>query len=245
MALEAPCHGLGERAEVVLAATVLDAEAAVLGALGGAVLEHDHRRDRVRVLEVRDVEALDADRQRLEVERLAQLLEPFDAARARALRAQHVVTHSQLGVAERHRDDAALVAALGHTQLDRRAPALGQELRHEIVVGDLSTRRDFSDVRDVVRAYRLLAEKGISGEVYNIASGVDVGLFDIAQRLVAAIAPHVRLVTDESLLRPVEVPVSLGSYEKLRRATNWRPTISLDTSLNDVIIEMRRRRGDS
>ena len=115
----------------------------------------------------------------------------------------------------------------------------------EIVVGDLSTRRDFSDVRDVVRAYRLLVELGVSGEVYNIASGVDVGLFDIAQRLVEAIAPHVRLVTDESLIRPVEVPVSCGSYEKLQRATKWRPTISLDTSLRDVIDEMRERRGDS
>jgi GDP-4-dehydro-6-deoxy-D-mannose reductase len=115
----------------------------------------------------------------------------------------------------------------------------------EILVGDLSTRRDFSDVRDVVRAYRLLAEKGVSGEVYNIASGVDVGLFDMAQRLVAAIAPHVTLVTDESLLRPVDIPVSKGSYEKLRRATKWRPSIALDTSLRDVIDEMRRRRGDS
>jgi GDP-4-dehydro-6-deoxy-D-mannose reductase len=115
----------------------------------------------------------------------------------------------------------------------------------EIVVGDLSTRRDFSDVRDVVRAYRLLVELGGSGEVYNIASGVDVGLFDIAQRLVAAIAPNVHLVTDESLLRPVEVPVSCGSYEKLRRATKWRPSITLDASLNDVIDEMRARRGES
>jgi GDP-4-dehydro-6-deoxy-D-mannose reductase len=115
----------------------------------------------------------------------------------------------------------------------------------EIVVGDLSTRRDFSDVRDVVRAYRLLIEHGVSGEVYHIASGVDVGLFDIAQRLVEAVAPHVRLVTDESLIRPVEVPVSCGSYEKLRRATKWRPSISLDTSLRDVIDEMRARRGDS
>jgi GDP-4-dehydro-6-deoxy-D-mannose reductase len=115
----------------------------------------------------------------------------------------------------------------------------------EIVVGDLSTRRDFSDVRDVVRAYRSLVEHGVSGEVYNIASGVDVALFDIAQRLVAAIAPRVRLRTDESLIRPVEVPVSCGSYAKLRRATKWRPTISLDTSLRDVIDEMRHRRGDS
>jgi GDP-4-dehydro-6-deoxy-D-mannose reductase len=115
----------------------------------------------------------------------------------------------------------------------------------EIVVGDLSTRRDFSDVRDVVRAYRLLVERGVSGEVYNIASGTDVGLSDIAQRLVAAIAPHVRLVTDESLIRPVEVPVSRGSYEKIRRATKWRPTIALDTSLRDVIDEMRVRRGET
>lgn len=115
----------------------------------------------------------------------------------------------------------------------------------EIVVGDLSTRRDFSDVRDVVRAYRLLAENGVAGEVYNIASGTDVELFDIAQRLVDAIAPSVRLRTDESLIRPVEVPVSRGSYEKLHRATAWRPTIGLDESLRDVIEEMRRRRDDS
>ena len=115
----------------------------------------------------------------------------------------------------------------------------------EIVVGDLSTRRDFSDVRDVVRAYRLLIKSGVGGEVYNIASGIDVSLFDIAQRLIAAIAPHMRLVTDESLIRPVEVPVSCGSYDKLLRATKWRPTITLDESLNDVIDEMRRRRGES
>jgi GDP-4-dehydro-6-deoxy-D-mannose reductase len=114
----------------------------------------------------------------------------------------------------------------------------------EIVVGDLSTRRDFSDVRDVVRAYRLLVEHGKSGEVYNIASGVDVGLFDIAQRLVAAIAPEVRLRTDESLIRPVEVPVSCGSYLKLKRATKWRASIALDTSLRDVIEEMRHRRAE-
>ncbi len=115
----------------------------------------------------------------------------------------------------------------------------------EIVVGDLSTRRDFSDVRDVVRAYRLLVDSGVGGEVYNIASGTDVGLSDIAQRLVTAIAPHVRLVTDESLLRPVEVPVSRGSYDKLRKATKWRPTISLDASLRDVIDDMRRRRAEA
>lgn len=115
----------------------------------------------------------------------------------------------------------------------------------EILVGDLSTRRDFSDVRDVVRAYRLLVEHGVSGEVYNIASGIDVELFDIAQRLVADVAPLVRLRTDESLIRPVEVPVSCGSYAKLTRATKWRQAFTLDVSLRDVIEEMRHRRAES
>jgi GDP-4-dehydro-6-deoxy-D-mannose reductase len=112
-----------------------------------------------------------------------------------------------------------------------------------IAVGDLSTRRDFSDVRDVVRAYRILSGRGVSGEVYNIASGRDVQLSDIAAQLVAEIAPDVRLVTDTSLLRPVEVPVSRGSYDKLNRRTKWEPTLSLDTSLHDVIEEMRTRRS--
>jgi GDP-4-dehydro-6-deoxy-D-mannose reductase len=114
-----------------------------------------------------------------------------------------------------------------------------------IAVGDLSTRRDFSDVRDVVRAYRILSGRGVSGEVYNIASGRDVQLSEIAAQLVAEIAPDVRLVTDESLLRPVEVPVSRGSYEKLHRRTKWEPTLTLDTSLHDVIEEMRTRRTQS
>ena len=92
--------------------------------------------------------------QRLEVERLAQLLEPLDAARARALRAQHVVAHAQLGVAQRHRDHAPLVAALGDAQLDRGAPPLGQEAGDQVGVCDLGPvhadeRRD-ADLRVVV-----------------------------------------------------------------------------------------------
>ncbi|MGC2174042.1 MAG: GDP-mannose 4,6-dehydratase [Acidimicrobiales bacterium] len=115
----------------------------------------------------------------------------------------------------------------------------------EIPVGDLSTRRDFSDVRDVVRAYRLLAEFGASGEVYNVASGHDVALSDIAKRLVEQIAPDVGLVVDPELLRPNDVPVFRGSYEKLNVATGWSPLITLDTSLADVVadlVEQRRLR---
>ena len=112
----------------------------------------------------------------------------------------------------------------------------------EIAVGDLTVRRDFSDVRDVVRAYRLLDEYGVSGEVYNVASGHDVALHDIARQLVDELAPGVRLTGDPALLRPVEVPVSRGSFEKLHEVSGWEPTTALATSLRDVIDEMRQRR---
>lgn len=107
-----------------------------------------------------------------------------------------------------------------------------------VAVGDLSARRDFCDVRDVVRAYRLLVAFGAAGEVYNVASGHDVAINDIAQWLVARIAPEVRLSVSEALLRPVEIPVSRGSFAKLQRATGWEPRITLATSLEDVVEDL-------
>jgi GDP-4-dehydro-6-deoxy-D-mannose reductase len=112
----------------------------------------------------------------------------------------------------------------------------------EIPVGDLSTRRDFSDVRDVVRAYRLLAEHGASGEVYNVASGHDIALSEIAARLVEQIAPDVTLVVDPELLRPNDVPVFRGSFDKLHGATGWSPRITLDQSLGDIVADLKERR---
>lgn len=112
----------------------------------------------------------------------------------------------------------------------------------EIPVGDLSTRRDFSDVRDVVRAYRLLTLLGVAGETYNVASGHDVALRDIADLLVHQIAPMMKLVVDPTLLRPNEVPVSRGSFEKLNGATGWSPLIPLQVSLGDVVDELIARR---
>jgi len=114
----------------------------------------------------------------------------------------------------------------------------------EIAVGDLSTRRDFTDVRDVVRAYRLLIEKGWSQEIYNVASDHDTALTDIADDLVERIAPDVTLVPDVALIRPVEVPVMRGSYRKLHKATGWEPEIALNTSLDDVISELREQTGE-
>jgi GDP-4-dehydro-6-deoxy-D-mannose reductase len=123
--------------------------------------------------------------------------------------------------------------------------AATQEGRHEVGVGDLSTRRDFSDVRDVVRAYRLLGLHGQSGEIYNVASGHDVAVLDIANQLRDAIAPGVELVVDPALLRPVEIPVTRGSFDKIHETTGWEPEISLSTSLHDVVDDIRRRRAEN
>lgn len=133
---------------------------------------------------------------------------------------------------------AFVVPALASRLLEAR-----EQGAREISVGDLSTRRDFSDVRDVVRAYRLLADGGLSGEAYNIASGKDVALSEIAHWLVERIAPGVRLVVDPALLRPVEVPVFRGSYDKIHEATGWSPLVPLATSLEDVVVALSQQRA--
>ena len=133
-----------------------------------------------------------------------------------------------------------IVPALVERLLEARA-----RQRNEIAVGDLSPRRDFTDVRDVVRAYRLMVQYAKSGEIYNVASGRDLAMSDLASQLVQMIAPGVRLQADPSLFRPVEVPVMRGSFAKLHDTTGWEPLREIDDSLRDVIEECRSRRADS
>jgi GDP-4-dehydro-6-deoxy-D-mannose reductase len=108
-------------------------------------------------------------------------------------------------------------------------------------VGDLSPRRDFTDVRDVVAAYRLLVERGTPGEAYNVCSGVDVAIQDLADRFLAMAERPMRLEVDPERLRPVELPVLRGDNGKLRGATGWAPTIPLDQTLADVLAWWRER----
>jgi GDP-4-dehydro-6-deoxy-D-mannose reductase len=105
----------------------------------------------------------------------------------------------------------------------------------EIPVGSLDAVRDLTDVRDVVRAYRLLAERGEPGEVYNVCSGTGVSVREIADQLLARARQPIRLVTDPELVRPVEVPRLVGSNDRLRKATDWAPDIPLARTLEDVL----------
>ena len=104
-----------------------------------------------------------------------------------------------------------------------------------IPVGNLSARRDFTDVRDVVRAYRLLVESGRPGEVYNVCSGRDVSIREIADGLLQLAGTTLEFEIDPSLVRPVEVPVLRGDPGRLVEATAWKPEVSLEQTLADVL----------
>jgi GDP-4-dehydro-6-deoxy-D-mannose reductase len=108
-----------------------------------------------------------------------------------------------------------------------------------IPVGNLGARRDLTDVRDIVRAYRLLVESGTPGEVYNVCSGRDVAISDVAARLLALAGTELQLIPDRDLMRPVDVPVVRGDPTKLREATGWQPELDLDTTLRDVLDQWR------
>ncbi len=111
----------------------------------------------------------------------------------------------------------------------------------EVSVGDLSPARDFTDVRDVVRAYRLLAEHGVPGEAYNVCSGEAIAIATVFEELVMLSDHPVKAAVDPSLLRPVDVPVLLGDATKLALLTGWSRTIPLETTLKDVLADARSR----
>jgi GDP-4-dehydro-6-deoxy-D-mannose reductase len=107
------------------------------------------------------------------------------------------------------------------------------------MVGNLSARRDFTDVRDVVRAYRLLITSGQPGTVYNVCSGRDVAIREIADGLLELAGATLEFEIDPALVRPVEVPVLRGDPGRLAGATGWKPEIPLEQTLADVLAYWR------
>jgi GDP-4-dehydro-6-deoxy-D-mannose reductase len=128
--------------------------------------------------------------------------------------------------------DAFVVPALA-----RRVARAVRDNAPAITVGARDPVRDFSDVRDVVRAYRLLVEHGEPGEVYNVCRGEGVAIGDLVDRLVAGSGHELRVEVDPALLRPTEVPRLVGDPSKLIRATGWAPERTLDETLGDVLAD--------
>lgn len=110
-----------------------------------------------------------------------------------------------------------------------------------IKVGNLDAKRDYTDVRDIARAYRLLIETGRSGEIYNICSGTAYSGHDILAGLIRVAGINPDIPRNKSKLRPSDTPVIYGTHDKITKDTGWQPGISLETTLADVIADWKSR----
>ena len=102
-------------------------------------------------------------------------------------------------------------------------------------VGNLDARKDFTDVRDVVKAYSLLMEKGVAGEVYNIGSGKSVKIQYILDSLIRLSDKEITYERDDALYRPLDTPDIYCDYEKIKSLTGWEPKIPLEKTLKDTL----------
>jgi len=109
-----------------------------------------------------------------------------------------------------------------------------------VEVGNLDIVRDFTDVRDVVRAYRLLATRGDAGEIYNLGSGRGTRLADALETLRRLARVPIEVHVDPARVRPVDQPLLVADASKLRAATGWEPRFSIEQTLADMLDDWRR-----
>jgi GDP-4-dehydro-6-deoxy-D-mannose reductase len=110
-------------------------------------------------------------------------------------------------------------------------------------VGNLDAARDFTDVRDIVRAYHLAVTQGELGEVYNLASGQAQSVRGLLETLLSYSKTDIRVERDPARYRPVDVPVVYGSSEKFHHRTGWEPQIPFEQTLQDTLEYWRRQVG--
>jgi GDP-4-dehydro-6-deoxy-D-mannose reductase len=108
-----------------------------------------------------------------------------------------------------------------------------------IRTGNLDAQRDITDVRDMARAYIALLRRGVSSTLYNVSSGTTRVMRSVLDALVARARVQVRVETDPALMRPNDTPVVLGDPTRLREATGWRPEVSFDQTLDDLLTYWR------
>lgn len=102
-------------------------------------------------------------------------------------------------------------------------------------VGNLKAERDFTDVRDVVRAYDLLMEKGEKGGSYNVGSGKPISIQSILDMLLSYSKEEITVKQDPARLLPIEIPKVYCDYSKLKNLTGWTPETSIETTLKDTL----------
>lgn len=109
-----------------------------------------------------------------------------------------------------------------------------------LLVGNLDVERDFGDVRDVVRGYAALFERGVSGEAYNLGSGRAISVRDVLETLRAQCRVRVEIETDPTKVRPRETRRVFASIAKIEEATGWRPKMPLEQTLGDLMAYWRK-----
>lgn len=115
--------------------------------------------------------------------------------------------------------------------------------QHEptLQVGNLTPKRDFTDVRDIVRGYRLLVERGLPGEVYNLGSGRSVAMSEVLHTLLGLSRANIQIREDPARMRPADNAELVCDFAKAKTATGWEPRIPLEKTLKDVLNYWRER----
>jgi len=119
--------------------------------------------------------------------------------------------------------------------LTRQVAEVEAERKSCVEVGNLDVIRDFTDVRDIVRAYRLLAQDGKSGEIYNLGTGQGTRLSDALTYLTSLSRQLVQVRVDPLRVRPIDQPLLVADVTKLRAATGWAPTFTIEQTLADML----------
>jgi GDP-4-dehydro-6-deoxy-D-mannose reductase len=104
----------------------------------------------------------------------------------------------------------------------------------EISVGNMDVTRDYTDVRDTIAAYYLILGKGQPGRPYNVCSGTGYKIAHLLDIIISFSSKKIEIVPDPSRLRPVDIPILIGSPERLRSETYWRPEIKIEQTLRDI-----------
>jgi GDP-4-dehydro-6-deoxy-D-mannose reductase len=119
--------------------------------------------------------------------------------------------------------------------------ALIEKSKQKVInVGNLGAVRDFSDVRDVVRAYYMLLKKGNKGEKYNVCSGKGYVLKDILKKLTYISGADILIEKDTERMRAADIPALVGDNTRIRETTGWKPEIDIDETLRDVLEYWRK-----
>ncbi len=144
------------------------------------------------------------------------------------------------------------IRPFNHIGLKRDSKTVDSDWCHQIVeiekgkkepiifVGNLETVRDFTDVRDMVKAYWLAAEKCKAGEAYNICSGKGILMKDLLKKLLELSNKKIEIKVDEKRLRQALIPKLLGDNSKFVKETNWKPKIPIEQTLKDLLNYWRK-----